>query len=55
MQWHMQYGSMSTNIKVEVDLTLPTLSTENVVMWKYHVDDPAKCRYNIILGRYILT
>ena len=44
MQWHMQAGNITTNIKVKVYLTLPKLSETNVVMWKCHVDDSAKGR-----------
>ena len=38
MQWHMQAGNITTNFKVNVDFTLPALSTTNVVTWKCHVD-----------------
>ena len=55
MQWHTQAGNITTNIKVEVDFTLPALSATNVVMWKCHMDDSAKGRYDIIVGRDILT
>ena len=54
MQWHTQAGNITTNPKVKVDLILPTLIATNAVMWKCHMDDPAKGRYNIILGRYLL-
>ena len=55
MQWHMQAGNITTNIKVEVDFTLPELSFTDVVTWKCHVDESAKGRYDVILGRDILT
>ena len=55
MQWHTQAGNITTNIKVEVDFTLPTLSATNVVMCKCHMDDSAKGRYYMILGRDIFT
>ena len=44
-----------TNIKVKIDFTLPEISAMNVVMWKCHVDDSAKGRYDMILGQDILT
>ena len=44
MQWHTQAGNITTNIKVEVDFTLPALSPKNVVMYKFHVDDFDKGR-----------
>ena len=47
----IQAGNITNNINVEVDFTLPALSTTNVVMWKYHVDDCAKGGYDMILGQ----
>ena len=54
MQWNTQSGNITTNLKVKVDLTLPTLSATNIATWNCHVDDSAKGRYNMILGRDIL-
>ena len=53
MQFHTQAGNIPTDLKVEVDFTLPELSTTNVVTWKCHVDYSAKGRYDMILGRYL--
>ena len=55
MQWHTQAGSITTILKDDVDFTLPALGARNVVMWKCHVDDFAKCGYDMILGPDILT
>ena len=55
MQWHMQAGNITTNIKVKVYFTVPALRTTNVVTWKCHVNDSDKDRYNMILGRKLLT
>ena len=55
MPWHTQAVNITTNIKVKVYLTLPTRSATNVVTWNFHVDYSAKGRYDIILGRYLLT
>ena len=55
MQWQTQAGNITTNIKVEVDFTLPALSLVNLVMWGCHVDHSAKGRYDMVLGQYILT
>ena len=55
MQSHTQAGNITTNSKVKVDFTLTALSAMNVVTWKCHVNDSAKGRYNMILGRDILT
>ena len=53
LQWHTEDGNINTNLKVEVDFTLPELSATNVMTWKYHVDDSSKGRYNMILGKYL--
>ena len=53
MQWNTQAGNITTNLKVKVDFTLPALSATNAVTWNCHVDDSAKGRYDIILGRHI--
>ena len=49
IQWHVQAGN------IIVDFSLPETSATNVVMWKFLVDDSAKYRYDLILGRDILT
>ena len=54
VQWYVQAKNITTNIKVKVFLTLPALSTTNVVIWRYHLDDSTKGRYNMILVRDIL-
>ena len=55
MQCHKQDINITTNLKVKVDFTLPALSRTNVLMWKYHVDESDKGRYNMISGKVILT
>ena len=55
IQWQTQAGKITTNIKFQVDFTLTALSTTNVVTWKCHVDGSASGRYNMILGKDILT
>ena len=54
MQWHIQAGNITTNLKVELEFTLTEQSKTNVVTWKFHGYDSTKGRYNMILGRYIL-
>ena len=55
MRWHTQPVNITTNFKVEIDSILPELSATNFVTWKYHVDESSKDRYDMILGRDILT
>ena len=55
MQWHTQSRNITTNVKVKVDFTLLALSTKFFVTWKCHVDESAKGRYNMLLGKYVLT
>ena len=55
MQRHTQVVNITNNLKVKVDFTLPSLSATNIVTWKYHLGDSAKCRYDMISGQYLLT
>ena len=55
MQWHTHAGNITTNLNIKVYFTLPTLSATNFVTWKCHVDDSAKGRHDMILGRDLLT
>ena len=55
MQWYTQAGNITTNINVKVYFTLPALSATNIMTWKFPVDDSYKGRYNMILGKNILT
>ena len=54
MQCHTQTNNITTNLKVQIDFTLPELSEKIIVTCDFHVDDSAKGRYDMILGRYIL-
>ena len=55
MQLNTQAGNITTNIKVKIYFTLPALRTTNFMIWKFHVDDSARGRYDMISGRDILT
>ena len=54
MQWHSQDDNNTTNIIVKVYFTLSALSTTNALIWKSHVHDSLKSRYDMILGRDLL-
>ena len=55
MQWHTQAGNITTNLKVKVYFILPILSEKNVVAWRCQVEKSTKSRYDMILGRDLLT
>ena len=55
MQWHMQAGTTTTNLKVKFGFILPVLKTMDVGTWKCHKDDSDKGGYDIILGRDLLS
>ena len=55
MKWHTQAENINTDNKVNIDFTLPALSAKNVMTQECHVDGFSKGRYNIILGRDLLT
>ena len=50
----MHSGNITSKI-LNADITLPGLTATNVVTWKCHMDDSTKSRYDIILGRHLLT
>ena len=54
MQLHTPVGSITTNIKVNILFILPGITATKIVTWNFHVDDSAKVRYDMILGRYPL-
>ena len=50
MQQHTQVVNITTNLKVKVDFTLPSISATNTVTWKFHLDDSATGIYDLISG-----
>ena len=55
MQCHMQSGIIINNLKLKIDFTLPEHSVTEIVTWNCHVDDSSKGRYDMVLGRDLLT
>ena len=53
--WETQAGKFTTSKKVNVDFCIPKFSATNIVTWKCHVDDSTNGRYDMILGRDLLT
>ena len=39
MQWNIQSGSITINLKVKIDFTLPKLSATKIMTWDIHGDD----------------
>ena len=54
-QWEIKAGNLKTNQKVKVNFCLTEFSTTKIIMCECYVDDSTKIRYNLILGRYLLT
>ena len=55
MQWHTQWVKITNSIRVKIDFTLPELTATKIMTWNFHVDESANIRYDMILGRYLLT
>ena len=53
--WETQYGKLKTSKKVNVDFCLTEFSAAKIVTWKWHVDKSTTDRYDMILGRDLLT
>ena len=53
--WETQAGKFTTSNKVNVDLCLPEFSATKILSYKFHVDNKINSRYNMILGKYLLT
>ena len=52
VQCHIKAVSITNNLKLKIDFTLPELSATKIVTWNCYVYDYAKGRYDImILGR----
>ena len=55
MWWQIKAVNITINFNVKIDFILPELSSTNAVTCKFHVDDSYRGRYDMILGRDILT
>ena len=54
-KWQTQAVNITTNQKVKVGFTLPDFRATKILTWNCHVGASTKIRYNMVLGRYILT
>ena len=55
MQCQIHGGCITTNLEFKIYFTFPELSATDIMMWNFRVDDSSKSRYDMILGRDILT
>ena len=55
MQCQTQEGNLTNNQKLKIYLTLPEISATKIVKWDCDVYYSAKSRYDIIMGRDLLT
>ena len=53
--WETQAVKFMTSKKVNIDFCLQELSVTKIVASKCHLDDYTNSRYNMILGRDVLT
>ena len=53
--WETQSWKFATSKTGNVDFFLPEFSATKIVTWKCHVDESNNSRYDMILGRYLLT
>ena len=53
--WETQARKFTTSKKANVEFYLPEFSVTKIVTWKCHMDDSTKGRYDMILGRHLLT
>ena len=53
--WKTQTWKFMNSKKANIYLCLPDFIATKIVMWKCHVDKSTNGRYNIILGRDLLT
>ena len=51
----IQVEKFTTPKKVNIYFFLPEFSAMKTMTWQYHVNESAKGRYNMILGRDLLT
>ena len=53
--WEIQSGKFVTSKNMNVDIFLPEFSGTKIVTWKCHIDNSTNGRYDMILGRYLIT
>ena len=53
--WETQEGKFITSENVNVDFYLSEFGATKIVTWRCHIARSANSRYDMILGRYLLT
>ena len=54
-KWETQAGKFTTSTRMDAGFCLPEFGATKIVTWKSHVAKSTNSRYNMILGRYLLT
>ena len=53
IQWNIQAGNITTNLKVQIEFILSEISAKKIVTWTYHMDESNIGRYDMILVIYL--
>ena len=53
--WETQARKFTTSKKVNIEFCLPKCSATKIFTWKIHIKESTKGRYDMILGRELLT
>ena len=53
--WETQAENFTTSKKLNVEFCLLGFIVAKIVTWKFQVGESTNSRYNMILGRYLLT
>ena len=55
VQWHTQAVNITTNLTVKIDFILHEFRMTKIMRWDFHVNNSDNSRYDMILGRDMLT
>ena len=55
MQWQMQVGNLTTDLKYKIDFSLSAFSATKLLLRERRLDYSTEGRYDMILGTDLLT